>query len=73
MEASKKKMKFPSAFIAFSLLFFLLLLVLLGLFPQGPTKASYDTTENHFIVKTHGILIKAATEQTLNSHQNSTF
>ena len=51
MEASKKKMKFPSAF---SILFIILLIAigLTWLIPSGSySKLSYDTTENHFIVK----------------------
>ena len=55
MEASKKKMKFPSAF---SILFIILLIAigLTWLIPSGSySKLSYDSTENHFIVKTHGI------------------
>ena len=68
MEASKKKMKFPSAF---SILFIILLIAigLTWLIPSGSySKLSYDTTENHFIVKTHGIPDQSypATEQTLN-------
>ena len=68
MEASKKKMKFPSAF---SILFIILLIAigLTWLIPSGSySKLSYDTTENHFIVKTHGIPDQnyPATEQTLN-------
>lgn len=69
MEASKKKMKFPSAF---SILFIILLIAigLTWLIPSGSySKLSYDTTENHFIVKTHGIPDQSypATEQTLNN------
>ena len=68
MEASKKKMKFPSAF---SILFIILLIAigLTWLIPSGSySKLSYDSTENHFIVKTHGIPDQSypATEQTLN-------
>ena len=48
MEASKKKMKFLPH-LAFSLLFFLLLLVLLGLFPQGPT-LNFPTTAPKIIL-----------------------
>ena len=75
METSKKKMKFPSAF---SILFIILLIAigLTWLIPSGSySKLSYDSTENHFIVKTHGIPDQSypATEQTLNQYQNSTF
>lgn len=68
MEASKKKMKFPSAF---SILFIILLIAigLTWLIPSGSySKLSYDSTENHFIVKTHGTPDQSypATEQTLN-------
>ena len=67
MEASKKKMKFPSAF---SILFIILLIAigLTWLIPSGSySKLSYDSTEHHFIVKTHGIPDQSypATEQPL--------
>lgn len=63
MEASKKKMKFPSAF---SILFIILLIAigLTWLIPSGTySKLSYDNTENHFIVKTHEFPIKAIQQQ----------
>ena len=63
MEASKKKMKFPSAFS----ILFIILLIAIGLTwlysPGSYSKLSYDSTENHFIVKTHGIPIKAIQQQ----------
>ena len=63
MEASKKKMKFPSAF---SILFIILLIAigLTWLIPSGAySKLSYDSTENHFIVKPTEFPIKAIQQQ----------